>query len=215
MKEYESLFAKSTKTIIEDLDEGNEDDPWIIVENEYAKIIQEEMMQFGEEDWYYDGKVIDINLIPEEDRWFVYENGLRKAIVKFEEKDDWVVHQNPLNEQNQFDYQQLEMKIYHVQFNLPFFQDDENESTDEEAAVSGLNDLLDNIFSKERIARKKQSVKKSFKDTVSKIKLTLQKKKQSEEEVKEEKQFITNGEAQGIGKDNEIVLDEQIEIVEE
>ncbi|KAL9646273.1 hypothetical protein ABK040_009960 [Willaertia magna] len=118
-------------------------------------------MQFKEEDFYYDGKVIDINLIEEEERWNITENTLRKAIVKYEEKDDWTVLQNPLNEQNQFDYQQLEMKIYHIEFNLPFFQDLQEDSSDEERSNS-INDILDNLFSKERIDKKKKAVKKKL-----------------------------------------------------
>ncbi|KAL9646036.1 hypothetical protein ABK040_015802 [Willaertia magna] len=163
LKEYESnLFSKSTKTIIEDLDEGNKDDPWIIIENEYCKIIQEELMQFKEEDFYYDGKVIDINLIEEEERWNITENSLRKVIVKYEEKDDWIVVQNPLNEQYQFDYQQLEMKIYHIEFNLPFFQDEQEVDTSDEEMGESINDILDNLFSQERMDKKKIAIKKKL-----------------------------------------------------
>ncbi|KAL9651519.1 hypothetical protein ABK040_001465 [Willaertia magna] len=129
-------------------------------------------MQFKEEDWYNnDHLMMDLNLgnnnrlrekKEENDKWIITENQLRKLIVKYEEKDDWIVLQNPLNEQNQFDYEQLEMKIYHVQFNLPFFEEEgQDESSDEDRANS-INDILDNLFSKERIDKKKKAIKRQL-----------------------------------------------------
>ncbi|KAL9658207.1 hypothetical protein ABK040_012466 [Willaertia magna] len=155
-------------------------------------------MQFKEEDWYNnDNLMMDITnnyklrekKKEENDRWIITENQLRKELEKHEDKDDWIVLQNPLNEQNQFDYEQLEMKIYHVQFNLPFFEEEgQDESSDEDRANS-INDILDNLFSKERIDKKKKAIKKQFVKFKNSYLTTKSKRdegvEQDEEEIKE------------------------------
>ncbi|KAL9648227.1 hypothetical protein ABK040_009231 [Willaertia magna] len=190
-------YYGSIKTIIEDLDEGNEDDQWTIVENEYAKVVQEEMLQFREEDWYYDG-LVDINLIEEEERWSIVENKFRKALSSDDEEDDnWVVHQNPLNQQNEFEYNQLEMKIYHIDFTLPFFEDEQQESSDEEPSRT-LNELLDNLFSKRRFDKKKEEFKKAFNN----IKRKLKKKK---EEDNNDEEALIKGNSKDIEMQEHVV----------
>ncbi|KAL9658261.1 hypothetical protein ABK040_012520 [Willaertia magna] len=81
------------------------------------------------------------------------------------------------------------MKIYHVQFNLPFFEEEgQDESSDEDRANS-INDILDNLFSKERIDKKKKAIKKQFVKFKNSYLITKSKRdegvEQDEEEIKE------------------------------
>jgi len=181
-KQLKSLFAKTNKTIIEDLDEGNEDDKWVVMENEYAKVMAEELSKYSEDYWYRDDEdeqiispMLSTPLLAGTDNWNITENTLKKLLSEEENDEEWIIVENPLSEEYQFDYQQLEMKLQNVEFTLPFFQEDDSESSDEDTSRN-INEVIENLFSTQRIAKKMFLINRKAMRSVNKAKQVLSKK---------------------------------------
>ncbi len=163
-KQYKTLFPialkKMNKVVIDEDDDPN--DPW----NVELNALNEQVETYDEVDYSDD----------EQDPYVIQQNMLR---ITDDDEDEWIVTPNQLavDDKGEAVYAGMSTRIVRVEFDLPFYATDKEESEEENSR--NINDVIDSLFTVARAKRKMRSIKTTVQKTIKR----LRKNEQDEDEL--------------------------------